>query len=155
MTGHQGAVPEPRADRLHPGRGAVTLRAALLGLAAGSRASLAFAAPAIAAGRWRAPAVLAVAGELVGDVTPGVPSRTEPALLVGRLGAGALAGVLVARAGRRPAVLPALVGAAAAGIGAIAGVAWRQGAEDVISPLGAALAEDVVALGLAAAACRR
>ena len=54
------------------------------------------------------------ASELVADKTPLVPDRTAPVPLVGRAGAGALAGAAVAVAGGERALEGALVGAAAA-----------------------------------------
>lgn len=61
------------------------------------------------------PLLLALAGaELVGDKLPGMPDRISPPALLGRIGLGALAGGLAARAYGRSTVLGALVAGAAA-----------------------------------------
>ncbi|MCA5892203.1 hypothetical protein LEP48_02420 [Isoptericola sp. NEAU-Y5] len=151
------------------------VRALALGLAAGARATLGPAAPILgpvprcAPGRSaaaahrpsaavRAVAVLAVVGELVGDTLPTTPSRLEHHGPEGRAVSGAVGGVLLAR--RRGAPVPdTLVAAAAGALAGLAGTglgaAWRSAVARRGWPdLPAALAEDAVALALAAWATR-
>lgn len=87
-------------------------RAALLGLATGSRSftglaaqvlatpSLATRQPERALGRLRVKGLvgLVAAGELVGDKLPAVPSRLAPPVLASRLGLAALTALLASRA---------------------------------------------------------
>ncbi|GAA3577561.1 hypothetical protein GCM10022197_38570 [Microlunatus spumicola] len=87
-------------------------RAALLGLATGSRSftglaaqvlatpSLATRQPEQALGRLRVKGLvgLLAAGELVGDKLPAVPSRLAPPVLASRLGLAALTALLASRA---------------------------------------------------------
>ena len=69
----------------------------------------------------------AAAGEMVADKLPNIPSRTEPIALAGRAVFGALVGALVARRRDRSMLLPALVGATAAGAAAVAATRLRLG----------------------------
>jgi uncharacterized membrane protein len=144
----------------------VLVRAALLGLATGGRNSSGFAAlavsarsgsePAWLARPWvQAGATVAAAGELVVDKLPATGSRIEPASLALRVLGGGWFGVLLARRSVEPAVGPAVAGAAGALAGSMLGRSWRgfvarRGRPD----LPAALAEDVVVLGLAGVAVR-
>jgi uncharacterized protein (UPF0548 family)/uncharacterized membrane protein len=89
----------------------------------------------------------AARAEMVADKVPGMPARSEPLPLAGRVAFGGLAGLLVARRRKSGWVLPALLGAAAAGAVAVgasrARVALgRRGFADL--PLG--LAEDACVL---------
>ena len=134
------------------------LRATALGLACGGRATVGPATVALTARprpRW-APLVGAlVLGELVADQLPQAPSRLEPAGLGARVVSGAVSGGLLARR-RSGSVLVAavLAGAAAAG-GAHAGAVWRAWASVRLGhDAPGALVEDVLVLGLAAAAAR-
>ncbi len=132
-------------------------RALLLGLAAGSRASLGVAGPILRSGVGGPATVLAtgaVLGELVVDQLPTTPDRTDPGPLLGRLGSGVAGGVLLARSAGEPVALPALAGGAGAAAGAVLGAGWREGAGQVMGDPAAALVEDVVALALAWWACR-
>lgn len=149
MVGDMSRSGRPRARGTALG---LACRATLLGLAAGSRSTLGPAAPAIAAGRLRPLAVAAVLGELVGDALPAAPDRTEPWSFAGRLASGAAGGVALARRVGRSPLPPAVLGAAAATVGVIGGLAWRRGASPVLGPLGAAVTEDAAALTLAALA---
>ncbi|HEY0168673.1 MAG TPA: hypothetical protein VGB75_16630 [Jatrophihabitans sp.] len=115
-------------------------RAALLGLATGSRSTSGLAALTLtgnsSAGPLGSPwarrlARVAAAGELLGDKLPQAPSRLRPEGLVPRLAFGALAGaVLTHREGgsRGRTALAASLGLAGAGAGSLLGVSWRQAA---------------------------
>jgi uncharacterized membrane protein len=147
----------------------VLLRAGLLGLATGGRsliggAALALTNPAggTTAGSWfdrrstTRVAVLASAGELVGDKLPMTPSRLQPRGLVPRLALGALgAAVLAHREGHSTAVAIAAAGLGSVGafVGAHAGATWRRvGAARLGRDLPAALIEDAAVLAAATVA---
>jgi len=151
----------------------LVVRSLALGLAAGSRATLGVAGPLLGpvpghrlpTHRLRRPATLprllaglAVAGELVGDKLPTTPSRLDPPGPVVRAASGAAGGLLLALRHHAPApsVVAAVVAGAAGGVvGTGVGAAWRGAvARRGWSDLPAALAEDAVALGLAAWATR-
>jgi uncharacterized membrane protein len=105
----------------------------------------------VGAGGRRA-VVTGALGELVADKLPGVPSRLSPPALTGRVVLGAAAASLLAVRSRRNPVAPALLGAAGAVAGSVAGARWRALAQQRgWSPLTAAIAEDLVVLGLATA----
>ncbi|SKC74675.1 hypothetical protein [Krasilnikoviella flava] len=151
----------------------LVVRALALGVAAGSRASLGVAAPLLGpvpahrlpthrlrrpAGMPRLLAGLAVAGELVGDKLPTAPSRLDSPGPQSRAASGALGGLLLARrhhVGPASTVAALVAGAAGGAAGTFTGAAWRSVVASRGWPdLPAALAEDVVALGLAAWATR-
>lgn len=146
--------------------GEVVVRSVLLGVAAGSRASLAVAAPAVAArpvedgprsrsariARMLAP--FGVLAELVGDKLPSTPSRLDPPGPVLRAVSGATGGLLLARRAHVPPVLPALAGAVGGLAGTYGGAAWRAWADARTADWKPAIAEDVVAVGLACLAVR-
>ncbi|MFI2105232.1 hypothetical protein ACH436_18220 [Isoptericola sp. NPDC019693] len=151
----------------------LAIRALALGVAAGSRASLGVAAPLLGpppahrlpTHRLRRPAAtarlvagLAVAGEIVGDKLPGTPSRLERPGPESRAGSGAVGGLLLAlrhHAAPGSVALAAAVGAVGGVVGTGVGAAWRAAfARRGWPDLPAALAEDAVALGLAAWAAR-
>jgi uncharacterized membrane protein/uncharacterized protein (UPF0548 family) len=103
--------------------------------------------------RWLAePAVggaveLAAAGEMVADKLPGIPPRTEPLPLLGRVAFGALVGALVGRRRQRGALVPALVGGAAAAAAAVGATRLRQAlARRGVPDLPVGLAEDALVL---------
>jgi uncharacterized membrane protein len=133
-------------------------RAALLGIASGGRSLAAPAAVAFGSGSksWRVATTAAAVGEFVVDKLPGAPSRLAAAPLAGRLVfAGLAAGALARREARSP-IAPALIAAAAAVGGSVAGARWRAYAQDRHwAALPAALAEDAVTWSLASAASRR
>jgi uncharacterized membrane protein len=148
----------------------VTLRAAVLGLATGGRSQVGLAAiatrnpassaagqplRALTSSRGRRVAQLLLVGELVGDKLPATPSRLNPAVLLSRIGAGALSSyVLATRSHTRP-VVPVLAGAATAWLGNVLGARWRGLAADRGWPdLPAALVEDAVVVSLALGATR-
>jgi uncharacterized membrane protein len=143
------------------------MRSALAGIASGARSLSAVTACALTApgrgrvdalihrGRVPRVAVAAAALELVGDKLPMTPPRTAPPAFTARVALGAASGGLVAaRAGERRTA-GALVGAAAAMAWTVlapharAAAAARAGRD-----LPGAVAEDALALLLAAAATR-
>ncbi|MEV4640494.1 hypothetical protein AB0J80_24435 [Actinoplanes sp. NPDC049548] len=134
----------------------VLLRAAVLGASAGARSATPLAALAGDGGRFvRVLTVLAAGGELVVDKLPGTPSRLQPGPLAGRLVLGAVAGGWYARRRGRSVILPAVTAAAAAAGSSWAGARWRSVAARRGLAVPAALAEDGVAVSLAAVATRR
>lgn len=160
----------PRTDASsRSSRWSIVPRALALGVAAGCRSTLAVAAPALAprpgptappsrSGAARTAAVLAVVGEIAGDKRPEAPSRLAGPGGALRVTAGAVGGVALARrraTGPGPAVAAALAGAAGAAAGAYGGAAWRGLAVGRRPDWPGAVAEDVVALALAAWAVRR
>lgn len=91
----------------------------------------------------------AVVGELVADKLPSTPSRLRPPVLGGRLLSGALAGWALAQRHRAPVALPAVLGAAGAFAGSVAGARWRRAATGKGLPdVTAALLEDAATLVL-------
>jgi uncharacterized membrane protein len=102
----------------------------------------------------RVAAGLAVTGELVVDKLPNTPSRLDPPGLIARVALGSVAGAVIARASARPMVPAAVIAALAAAVSARVGHDLRQLASTRVPPLAAAVAEDVVAIGLATAAAR-
>lgn len=160
----------PRTDAsTRSSRWSIVPRALALGVAAGSRSSLAVAAPTLApppgpgapsprGAAARTAALLAVAGEIAGDKRPEAPSRLAGPGAALRVTAGAVGAVQLARrraTGAAPAVAAALAGAAGAAAGAYGGAAWRGLAVGRRPDWPGAVAEDVVALSLAAWAVRR
>jgi hypothetical protein len=137
----------------------VLARSLWLGVATGVRNSLALGGPVVATRGTGASLAAAglVVGELLVDKVPGVPARTQPGPLALRMLGGSAGSVALARhhdASGTVTTLAGLVGAAGAGVGAVAGVVWRDLAADQGWTWPAGVAEDVVALGLTAAAWR-
>jgi uncharacterized membrane protein len=143
-------------------------RAGLLGVVAGLRSAVPAAALAVRGlepnsqllsvlGGSRRAAYLAVAGELIADKLPVTPHRTDRGPLIVRIASGAAAGAMLASAtGVRGArlVLPVLAAAGGAYLGSWGGFAARRAvktATGLPDPV-VAVAEDVVAVGLAAVA---
>jgi uncharacterized membrane protein len=154
------AVPTPaeRARPLAAAGAGLTGRAALLGLATGGRSALGLGAPGLtsrdASGLKKAAAAASLAAELVADKLPGTPARTGGGPLSARLGAAAGgAGLLAGREGVN-AALPVAAGVAGAAAGSFGGLAWRRWAGARVPDWQAAVAEDLVAVGLALLACR-
>jgi uncharacterized membrane protein len=159
VQGVLSAVPAAREerDRRTAASAGLVLRSAALGVATGSRSSLGLAAPTLttpASGRLSRLAALGiVAGELVADKQPGTPPRTSatglpPRVLDAAIGSARLAG----REGANGAA-PVTAAALGALAGAFGGLAWRRWASSRVPDRQAALAEDAVALALAAVAC--
>ncbi|RBY90613.1 hypothetical protein [Blastococcus sp. TF02A-26] len=157
-TDRERAVPRAAASA------GLTVRSALLGVAAGSRSALGFAAPALTAptkpgrlGSSSVPARLlgaaALVGELVADKSPDAPDRTGAAGLAPRLAGAAAGATRLAERERANAALPAAAATTGALAGAFGGLAWRRWAADRLPAWQAAVLEDGVALTLAALAC--
>lgn len=96
-------------------------------------------------------AVLAL-GELVGDLLPNTPSRTQPMPLAARIVSGAFVGCYVATGTPVVRVAGGVVGIIGAVIGTFGGHALRLKAIARIGAIPAGLVEDVVAIGIAVAA---
>lgn len=150
-----------RADTPPPVRGSragLALRCALLGVAAGSRASLAVAAPTLTDPRRgrlsRTLARLGVLTEFAGDKAPGAGSRLVPPGPQSRAVAAALGGAALARRRGRSVVVPAATAALFSTVGTWGGAAWRAWAVQRGPDWRGALVEDAVALTLAGLACR-
>ncbi|MGY1715837.1 hypothetical protein ACI78R_15350 [Geodermatophilus sp. SYSU D01106] len=160
VQGVLSSVPVAREqrDRRVPAPPGLVLRSAVLGVATGGRSSLALAAPVLgdpgSRRGTRLGALAAVAGELVGDKLPATPARTSAQALPARLlgGAGA-AGRIAGREGANAAA-PVTAGLLGALAGSFGGLAWRRWAAKRVPDWQAALAEDAVAIGLAALAAR-
>jgi uncharacterized membrane protein len=99
--------------------------------------------------------VAAAAGELVVDKLPNTPSRLEPPGLIGRLVLGALAAGLFARTRKAPWLPAAAIGASTAAVAAKVGHDVRARLDQHAPDTAIAVAEDAVALGLAAAGASR
>jgi uncharacterized membrane protein len=143
---------------------------ALIAGATGARCmtGLATVAGVAAAGDERAPtpvghrldrqiagaAALAALGELVGDKLPNIGNRIDPAPLAGRVVAGALIGAAVAGLTGRDKKNAAVGGAVAAFLGAHLSFHFRRVLTNHMPAIAAALVEDVVVLGAAAAGAR-
>lgn len=154
-----GPVPADAAPAVVPGsRAGLLLRSALLGVAAGSRASLAVAAPTLADPRGRRlPRVLARLGvvvELTGDLLPSTPSRLDPPGPQSRALAAAIGGAALARQRGRAVGAPAATAALFSTAGTFGGAAWRAWAARRGPDWRGAFAEDAVALVLAGLATR-
>ncbi|MDE3722887.1 hypothetical protein PWG71_15970 [Nocardiopsis sp. N85] len=139
-------------------RKGIPVRACLLGLAAGSRASLG-AGTALRAVPGGGPAlttltVLGTVGEFIGDKTPFAPNRLEWAGLIPRVASAMVGGGLLARAAGVPLPPAVLIAGIAAPVGAWAGVTWREVWGRVGPDTAGALIEDAVALAVAGAAVR-
>ena len=92
--------------------------------------------------------VASAIGELIGDKTPKAPARISPVGLIGRIGAGALAGAALGTTGSRDLRLE---GAILGGVGAIVGSFAGWAARKVLSSTGlpdavGALAEDAAVI---------
>ncbi|WP_029429963.1 hypothetical protein [Blastococcus sp. URHD0036] len=157
-TDRERAVPRGAASA------GLTARSALLGVAAGSRSALGFAAPALTAptkpGRLGSSSVparvlgaAALVGELVADKSPDTPDRTSGPGLAPRLAGAAAGATRLAERERANAALPTVAATAGALAGAFGGLAWRRWATDRLPAWQAAVLEDGVALALAALAC--
>ncbi len=122
-----------------------------LGFVSGLRTFTGVAALALAGGgAWRVAAIVAAAGEYVADVLPATPSRTEPVGLAARLVSGAFVGWNVATRHGEPGITGAVAGVAGATLGTYGGHAARIAVGARIGNVQAGLAEDVVAISLAA-----
>jgi hypothetical protein len=137
---------------------ALTARSFTLGVAAGMRSTLGLAGPALtggASGLRRLVPVAGVAGEIVVDKLPFTPSRLEPPGLYGRFLAGAGGAAALARREHAAPAWPVIAGCAGAALGTYGGAAWRAASVKQRADWHGAVAEDLVALALAALACAR
>lgn len=161
--------------RSTPSLPAIAVRSALIGIAAGMRSMTPIGVlaserndssihggwktwPVLRSNAGRIGLQLAWLGELIGDKMPGVPPRTEPGPLGGRIVMGTLAGMAVGTQGEgtAPKLLGAVVGATGAVAGSYAGYLYRTGVADTtgIPDLPLALAEDVTAWAITQKAIR-
>uniref|UniRef100_A0A942SWU9 DUF4126 family protein n=1 Tax=Neobacillus citreus TaxID=2833578 RepID=A0A942SWU9_9BACI len=93
--------------------------------------------------------VASAVGELIGDKLPKTPNRISPSGLVGRIGAGALAGAALGTTGKRDLRIEgAILGGLGAVVGSFVGWAARKavgGATKLPDPV-VALAEDAATI---------
>jgi uncharacterized membrane protein len=136
-------------------------RVALIGLAAGSRATVGVAIPTTFRASThqrdrgvRALAVAAIAGELIWDQLPNCPSRLEWQGLVSRIVSGGVGGVVIARSSKHSALAAAVIGSTSAVAGAFIGARWRQRWSRHHAAWAGGVIEDAVALTIAAVATR-
>ncbi|MFC9359556.1 hypothetical protein ACFTZB_23695 [Rhodococcus sp. NPDC057014] len=152
MAGNRTA---PAAER------SSTVRSAVIGMASGLRSSTGIAAALLAGATGSAHrirligATAVVGGELVADKNPTIPSRLSPPALTGRLTAGGGGAAALARGDRADTASALIIGTVGALAGSYGGAWWRQWAGARMPDWQAALAEDAVALTMAAVALRR
>ncbi|MFC0452233.1 hypothetical protein [Rhodococcus jostii] len=150
-TGHRR---EPGAER------SSTVRSAAIGVASGLRSSTGIAAALLSGAPGSAHrarllgATVIVGGELVADKHPNVPSRLAPPALAGRVVAGGWGAAALARRDPADTASALIIGTVGALAGSYGGAWWRQWAGRRMPDWQAALAEDAVALTMAAAALR-
>ncbi|MDQ6766803.1 MAG: hypothetical protein M3Z41_03245 [Candidatus Eremiobacteraeota bacterium] len=101
-------------------------------------------------GIWGIVLLVAAVAEYVADVLPNIPCRTQAMSLLGRSVSGAFVGWLIATMHDGSGIFGALAGISGAVIGTYAGLAARLAAIARIGRYPAAIAEDLVAIGLAA-----
>jgi uncharacterized membrane protein len=124
--------------------------ALILGFAAGLRTITPIAAVLLVRGGiWGVVFAVAAAAEYVADVLPATPSRTKPIGVAARVVSGAFCGWLTA------STFGAIAGVIGALLGTYLGHAARIAAIARIGAYPAAIAEDLVAIGLAAFAVTR
>jgi len=152
---------EATGHRREPGERSSTLRSAVIGVASGLRSSTGIAAALLSGAPGTAHrarlvgATALVGGELVADKNPNVPSRLSQPALTGRLIAGGGGAAALARRDRVDTASALIIGTVGALAGSHGGAWWRQWAGRRMPDWQAALAEDAVALTMAAAALRR
>ncbi len=122
-----------------------------LGLVAGLRSLMAPAVLLLARHVRVAGAILAVlaAAELIADTSPMTPARTAPGPLVARILSGAFCGWFVVSGSIGIQVAGVVAGVLGALVGTYGGYVARLAAIERIGAIPAALAEDIVAIGLA------
>jgi hypothetical protein len=138
-------------------RKAALQQAALLGTAAGMRALVPLAGLGVAYPRrfFRFPTLVAALGEWIYDKLPQATDRTAPAGLVARAFSGALAGGLSAHVLKRNVAASAIVGGLAALGSTFLFHRLRAAAAERVPAVGAAIGEDLLAVGLTRAALHR
>jgi len=132
--------------------------AAILGIAAGMRATVPLAALGLTLPRRRWPGAslaLASAAELGYDKLPQAEKRTAPGPLAARVVSGAIAGSIVARVADEAIAVGAATGALAAFVSAWIFHRGRTAAARHVPPLAAAVAEDLIAIGAVIGVLRR
>jgi uncharacterized membrane protein len=146
--------------------GQSTVRSALLGAASGLRSQLGVAAVVVGPESHRVPSVLRTrtaksiaaalaGGELLFDKYPGAPNRTDPPAVVLRMALGAGSAGLLARSEQEPPGPAASLGALSALGATFGGFIIRRRLSARYPALLVALAEDALALGMAALAVTR
>ena len=129
----------------------VLLLALGLGVVSGLRVFTSVAAALLVrGGLWGIIAAVAAVVEYVIDALPNCPSRTRPMGLAARAVSGALVGWMIAMMHGGSGAFGAIAGIIGAMIGAFGGHAARIAAIARIGAYPAAIAEDLVAIGLAA-----
>ena len=129
----------------------IVLLAFGIGVVSGLRAFTSLAAVMLMrGGLWGFVLAVAAAGEYAADAWPKIPSRTALPSIVIRPLSGAVAGCLLAAAHAGSPAVGAVSGVAGALAGTYGGHAARLAAIEKIGALPAAIAEDVVAIALAA-----
>ena len=99
----------------------------------------------------RTPPRLLAAAELIADKVPSAPNRVDPALILGRIAAGVVVGVVVAgRTGRNREGF-ALMGGLIAFASTHATYRMRRVLSNRLPSMAAALVEDAIVVGAAAA----
>ncbi|MDV7090296.1 hypothetical protein [Rhodococcus opacus] len=152
---------EATGHRREPGERSSTIRSAVIGVASGLRSSTGIAAALLSGAPGTAHrarlvgATALVGGELVADKNPNVPSRLSQPALTGRLIAGGGGAAALARRDRADTASALIIGTVGALAGSHGGAWWRQWASRRMPDWQAALAEDAVALTMAATALRR
>jgi uncharacterized membrane protein len=122
-----------------------------IGFVSGLRALTSLAAlMLVRGGIWGYVLAVAAVGEYVADASPKIPSRTALPSIVARPASGAIAGWLIVTAHGGSPLTGAITGAIGALAGTYGGHAARVAAIAKIGALPAAIAEDVVAIALAA-----
>jgi uncharacterized membrane protein len=123
-----------------------------IGFVSGLRTFTSLAALALSRGIgvWSIVLGLGALGEYVADASPKIPSRTALPSIVIRPLSGAIAGWFISAWHGGSPVAGAIVGVIGALIGTYGGHAARAAAIAKIGALPAAVAEDVVAVGLSA-----
>jgi uncharacterized membrane protein len=122
-----------------------------IGFVSGLRALTSLAAlMLVRGGLWGYVFALAAAGEYVADASPKIPSRTALPSIVIRPLSGGVAGWLITTTHGGSPIAGALIGVAGALAGTYGGHAARLAAIAKIGAIPAAIAEDVVAIALAA-----
>ena len=129
----------------------VLFLALVLGFVSGLRV---FTAPAaimlVRGGIWGIVLSLAAIGEYVMDAMPQTPSRTSVPAVIARVISGAFVGWAFATTHGASGIAGAIAGIIGALIGTYGGHAARLAAIERIGAIPAAIAEDVVAIALAA-----
>ena len=122
-----------------------------IGIVSGLRTFTSLAAVMLARGGvWGIVLAVCALGEYVADASPKMGSRTAPASVAGRALSGTLAGAFAAAMHAGSPLVGAILGIVGALIGTYGGHAARVAAIVRIGAIPAAVAEDFVAIALAA-----